>query len=75
LAAHPLGYGCAGAFLPFTSREDVDFFTHLEMHLRQENPPLAGRDHMSFRSAYYPVRDVVDGDLCEQYSQVRFRDI
>ena len=57
--------------MPFTSREDVDFFTHLEMHLRQENPPLAGRDHMSFRSAYYPVRDVVDGDLCEQYSQVR----
>ena len=53
----------------------MDFFTHLEMHLRQENPPLAGRDHMSFRSAYYPVRDVVDGDLCEQYSQVRFRDI
>ena len=53
----------------------MDFFTHLEMHLRQENPPLSGRDHMSFRSAYYPVRDVVDGDLCEQYSQVRCRDI
>ena len=71
MAAHLLHRCCTGAFLPFTSREDVDFFTHLEMHLRQENPPLAGRDHMSFRSAYYPVRDVVDGDLCEQYSQVR----
>ena len=41
--------------MPFTSREDVDFFSHLEMHLRQEHPPLAGRDHMAFRSAYYPV--------------------
>lgn len=57
--------------LPFTSREDVDFFVHLEMYLRQENPPLCGRDHLAFRSAYFPVKDVVDGDLCEQYAQVR----
>ena len=57
--------------LPFTSREDVDFFQHLEMHMRQEAPPLAGREHISYRSAYFPVRDVIDGDLCEQYSQAR----
>lgn len=56
--------------LPFTSREDVDFFVHLEMYLRQEHPPLCGRDHLAFRSAYFPVKDVVDGDLCEQYAQV-----
>ena len=61
----------AGAMLPFMSREDVDFFVHLEMYLRQENPPLCGRDHLAFRSAYFPVKDVVDGDLCEQYAQVR----
>ncbi|KAL3683395.1 hypothetical protein R1sor_001417 [Riccia sorocarpa] len=59
--------GSVGALLPFSSREDVDFFSHLEMHLRQENPPLCGRDHMAFRSAYFPVKDVIDGDLCEQY--------
>eukprot|EP00249_Psilotum_nudum_P023101 c28748_g1_i1 orf=75-3716(+) len=59
--------GSVGALLPFTSREDVDFFSHLEMHLRQENPPLCGRDHMGYRSAYFPVKDVIDGDLCEQY--------
>ncbi|KAG6550838.1 hypothetical protein Mapa_007634 [Marchantia paleacea] len=59
--------GSVGALLPFASREDVDFFSHLEMHLRQENPPLCGRDHMAFRSAYFPVKDVIDGDLCEQY--------
>lgn len=45
----------AGAMLPFTSREDVDFFSHLEMHLRQEHPPLGGRDHMSYRGSYFPV--------------------
>lgn len=59
-----------GVFLPFTSKGDVDLFEHLEMYLRQEHPPLAGRDHMAFRSAYIPVRDCIDGDLCEQYTQV-----
>ncbi|KAJ3708266.1 hypothetical protein LUZ61_011971 [Rhynchospora tenuis] len=59
--------GSLGALLAFTSREDVDFFSHLEMHMRQEHPPLCGRDHMAFRSAFFPVKDVIDGDLCEQF--------
>lgn len=63
--------GSLAALLPFVSREDWDFFSHLEMHMRQEQPPLSGRDHMAYRSYYFPVKDVIDGDLCEQYSQVR----
>ncbi|KAL0368761.1 UNVERIFIED_CONTAM: Spliceosome-associated protein A [Sesamum calycinum] len=59
--------GSLGALLPFTSRDDVDFFSHLEMHMRQEHPPLCGRDHMAYRSSYFPVKDVIDGDLCEQF--------
>ncbi|CAK8574337.1 unnamed protein product [Lathyrus sativus] len=59
--------GSIGALHAFTSRDDVDFFSHLEMHMRQDNPPLCGRDHMAYRSAYFPVKDVIDGDLCEQY--------
>ena len=55
LVASTSGLHQPGALLPFTSREDVDFFSHLEMHLRQDHPPLAGRDHMAFRGAYYPV--------------------
>jgi splicing factor 3B subunit 3 len=62
--------GSIGALYPFTSKEDIDFFVHLEMNLRQENQPLCGRDHMAFRSAYFPVKDVVDGDLCAQYPTV-----
>jgi splicing factor 3B subunit 3 len=23
---------------------------------------------MAFRSSYFPVKDVIDGDLCEQYT-------
>lgn len=62
--------GTIGVLVPFTSREDHDFFQHLEMHMRSEQPSLAGRDHISFRSYYYPVKNVIDGDLCEQYNSL-----
>lgn len=62
--------GGIGAFVPFTIKEDVDFFQHLEMHLRAENPPLCGRDHLAYRSYYFPVKNVIDGDLCESYNQL-----
>lgn len=48
--------GTIGALVPFTSREDFDFFQHLEMHMRNESPPLCGRDHLSYRCYYYPVK-------------------
>jgi len=60
--------GTVGMLVPFTSNEDHDFFQHLEMHLRGENPPLCGRDHLSYRSYYYPIKNVLDGDLCEQFN-------
>jgi splicing factor 3B subunit 3 len=47
--------GTVGMLVPFTSREDHDFFQNLEMHMRAENPPMAGRDHLAFRSYYFPV--------------------
>ena len=59
--------GTLGALMPFANRDDVDFCAHLEMHLRQERPPLLGGDHASFRSSFFPVKDVIDGDLCEQF--------
>jgi hypothetical protein len=39
--------GAIGAFYPFTSREDADFFTHLEMHMRQvrEGGRMQGQRH------------------------------
>eukprot|EP00300_Choanocystis_sp_HF-7_P011202 c17356_g1_i1.p1 GENE.c17356_g1_i1~~c17356_g1_i1.p1 ORF type:complete len:1268 (-),score=345.39 c17356_g1_i1:55-3513(-) len=60
------------AFLPITSRSEVDFLTSLEMHLRQESPPLSGRDHIAYRGAYFPVKNVIDGDLCEQFSSLPY---
>ena len=59
--------GTLGMLIPFVSREDVDFFQSLEMQLREHNPPLAGRDHLIYRSYYVPVKGTIDGDLCETY--------
>ncbi|POS86551.1 WD40 repeat-like protein [Erysiphe pulchra] len=60
-------HGTIGILIPFVSREDVDFFQTLEQHLRTEDTPLAGRDHLIYRSYYVPVKGVIDGDLCERY--------
>ena len=62
--------GTVGVLVPFTSHEDHEFFQTLEMHMRSEHPPLCGRDHLSFRSYYYPVKNVIDGDLCEQFNSI-----
>lgn len=60
--------GTIGVLIPFVSREDVDFFQSLEQHMRSEDAPLAGRDHLMYRGYYAPVKGVIDGDLCERYS-------
>lgn len=60
--------GTVGVLIPFVSREDVDFFQNLENHMRSEDPPLAGRDHLIYRGYYTPVKGVIDGDLCERFS-------
>ncbi len=59
--------GTIGVLVPFISKEDVDTISTLEMHLRQENLSLVGRDHLSYRSYYAPVKGIVDGDLCETF--------
>eukprot|EP00301_Raphidiophrys_heterophryoidea_P027109 c9493_g1_i1.p1 GENE.c9493_g1_i1~~c9493_g1_i1.p1 ORF type:complete len:1229 (+),score=405.94 c9493_g1_i1:73-3759(+) len=64
--------GAIIAFLPVTSKSEVDFLTNLEMHLRQEHPPISGRDHIAFRSSYFPVKSVVDGDLCEMFTSLPY---
>jgi splicing factor 3B subunit 3 len=63
-------FGTIGALLPLTSRSNVDFFSQLELFMRQENPPLCGRDHLAYRSSYFPVKNVVDGDLLEQFGSL-----
>jgi len=60
--------GTIGVLIPFVNREDADFFQSLEQHMRTEDPPLAGRDHLIYRGYYVPVKGAIDGDLCERFS-------
>ena len=60
--------GSIGILIPFVGREDVDFFQQLEQQLRAEDAPLAGNDHLRYRSSYVPVKAVIDGDLCERFT-------
>ena len=76
--------GTIGGLVPFLSRQDGNFFTRLEMHMRQRiytlddssstlaRSSLCGRSHMSFRSSYVPVKNVLDGSLLELFSSLSF---
>jgi splicing factor 3B subunit 3 len=60
--------GRIGALVPFTSRDQVEFYTQLESALRVEAPRPTGRDPKFYRSYYAPVIHVVDGELCDAYN-------
>jgi splicing factor 3B subunit 3 len=62
--------GTVGIYIPFVSRDDIEFFQQLEAHLRSEDQPIAGRDHMIYRGYYVPVKGTIDGDLCERFGSL-----
>jgi len=64
--------GTIGILLPFKTKTNVDFFAALEVMLKTEQPPLLGRDHIAFRSYYFPSKCVIDGDLCEQFNYLSY---
>jgi splicing factor 3B subunit 3 len=53
--------------IPCKSKSEWQFFNHLEMFLRQEFMNLCQRDHLSYRSYYYPVKNIIDGELCLKF--------
>jgi splicing factor 3B subunit 3 len=62
--------GTIGCLIPFTNKQDVEFFQLLEMTIRQELGTLSGRNHLLFRGMYTPVHNVIDGDLCELFNNL-----
>jgi len=65
--------GQIGCLVPFRSKTEVEFFATLEMYLRQHHKPITGNDHLRFRSYYHPVKNVIDGDLCELFGTLPFK--
>lgn len=59
--------GTIGALVPFSSKRTRNTFFLLEMEMRKEADFHLKRDHIAFRSYYNPVREVIDGDLCERF--------
>lgn len=62
--------GRIGALVPFTSRDDVDFYTKLEGCLRSDALRPTGRDPCNYRSMYTPIKHVIDGDLCDAFNSL-----
>jgi splicing factor 3B subunit 3 len=66
--------GTVGALVPLVSREDVEFWSMLEMHLRTENQSLVGRDHLAYRGCqlllFFPIRflDMLNVVLFSDYA-------
>ena len=64
--------GAIGVLCPFKIRNDGLVLEALEQEMRERTlgRSLVGRDHLSWRSNYFPVKRVVDGDLCELWKGV-----
>jgi len=60
--------GALCCMVPLDTRQDIDLFVHLQMYMQVETQPLSGREHQSFRSSIEPLKDVIDGDLCEEFN-------
>uniref|UniRef100_A0A3B0NA23 Splicing factor 3b subunit, putative n=1 Tax=Theileria annulata TaxID=5874 RepID=A0A3B0NA23_THEAN len=59
--------GSIGVLVPFVSKDELDFLQHLEMLMCNQIDTVTGREVQMFRSYYFPVQNIVDGDLCEMY--------
>lgn len=59
--------GRIGILIPFLKKKDIEFFQVLEIHMRAHLQSLSGRDNLSYRSSFIPIKSCIDGDLCEQY--------
>ncbi|KAJ7471905.1 pre-mRNA-splicing factor RSE1 [Mycena latifolia] len=60
-------HGTLGILVPLVSQADIDVLSNLEQRIRAEQASLVGRDHLSWRGYYAPIKAVVDGDLCETF--------
>jgi splicing factor 3B subunit 3 len=59
--------GTIAVLIPFASRREFKMFQELQAKMREEDKSLVGRDHLSFRGQYSPVKNVLDGDLIERF--------
>ena len=68
-------FGTIGALLPIPSRDTLHQMNHIEMFLRKQEPSLVGRDLLSWRSAYTPMKVSLLNWICIMYNNNNTIDI
>eukprot|EP01057_Protomagalhaensia_wolfi_P004550 Protomagalhaensia_wolfi_Nauph_80__4549@NODE_4677_length_526_cov_21_131417_g3762_i0_p1_GENE_NODE_4677_length_526_cov_21_131417_g3762_i0NODE_4677_length_526_cov_21_131417_g3762_i0_p1_ORF_typecomplete_len127_score12_63CPSF_A/PF03178_15/9_9e22DUF1780/PF08682_10/0_079DUF1780/PF08682_10/1_6e03_NODE_4677_length_526_cov_21_131417_g3762_i0146493 len=63
--------GSIGALLPLQTQREVELLQQLEMLMRNEDVSLVAREHIFFRSACFPVKNVIDGDLLSMFPKLK----
>lgn len=66
--------GSITAFIPIATNRDTETLEKLESALRNKIPIWSGRNHLLYRGYYAPVKNVVDGDLCEEFRTLESSD-
>ncbi|ODV59084.1 U2 snRNP complex subunit RSE1 [Ascoidea rubescens DSM 1968] len=60
--------GTVGVLIPILVKSELIFFEKLiKLIKKMKEVSVLGRNHLKYRSYYVPMRNVVDGDLCETY--------
>ena len=64
--------GALIAFIPLTNRDEIDLLSLLQIHIRQSvaTTTIGGHDHLQWRSSYWTVQSVIDGELIESFNQL-----
>ena len=59
--------GKLSALIELKHQSDKEFYQTLEMHMKLHFSNVSEREQISFRSAINPIKNVIDGDLCELF--------
>ncbi|CUM65419.1 uncharacterized protein PRCAT00003057001 [Priceomyces carsonii] len=75
--------GSVGALVPIATKQEIEFLSDLELSIKRyfdynfqdfdknnNGYNTLGKDHLKFRGYYNPVKNVIDGDLIEQFYQL-----
>lgn len=67
--------GAVGVLAPLATWNEAEFARLVEHEMRRRYSTVCGRDHLAYRSAFYALKNVVDGDLCEMLGFLPHEDI
>lgn len=62
--------GTVGVLLPLIHDSEISFFVKFQRLMREESVSITERDHLKYRSYYIPVKNVIDGDLIDQFAKM-----